>query len=108
MAQKIVTQLIDDLDGTELGDSSGETVRFALDGQAYEIDLSAKNAKAMRTALSRYLDAARRSGPTRQRYRRAQIAPSAAEVRDWARSNGYQVPERGRIPQDVRDAFDRR
>ena len=31
---------------------------------------------------------------------------SAKEIRDWARSNGFKVPDRGRIPADVREAFD--
>jgi len=32
--------------------------------------------------------------------------PSATEIRDWARANGYEVNERGRISQVIRDAFD--
>ena len=35
------------------------------------------------------------------------IGPSAREVRDWARSNGFKVPDRGRIPAEVREAFDK-
>ena len=57
MAQKVQTLLIDDLDGGE----AQTTVRFGLDGTEYEIDLSAKNADALRKALARYVDAARRA-----------------------------------------------
>jgi hypothetical protein len=51
MAQQVQTLLIDDLDGGE----AEETVRFGLDGTEYEIDLSAKNADALRKALAWYI-----------------------------------------------------
>ena len=57
VAQKIQTLFIDDIDG---GEAEG-TVRFGLDGTDYEIDLSAKNATALRKALAKYIDAARRA-----------------------------------------------
>jgi hypothetical protein len=103
MAQKVHITLEDDLDG---GDAS-ETVAFALDGRSYEIDLNAKNAKALREALARYVAAGRRAGGrTAGAKRRTQVGTSAREIRDWARSNGRQVPDRGRIPSDVREAFE--
>src|SRR5437667_3973458 len=58
MAQRTEVILIDDLDGGK-GD---ETVRFGLDGTSYVIDLSKKNAKAIRDALTKYVDAARKEG----------------------------------------------
>jgi hypothetical protein len=104
MAQKVHITLEDDLDG---GDAT-ETVSFALDGRSYEIDLNDKNAKALRDALARYVGAARRSGGSRATAskRRTQVGTSAREIRDWARSNGHKVPDRGRIPSDVREAFE--
>ena len=104
MAQKVHITLEDDLDG---GDAT-ETVSFGLDGRTYEIDLNDKNAKALRDALARYVGAARRSGGGRRTTakRRTQVGTSAREIRDWARSNGHKVPDRGRIPADVRDAFE--
>jgi nucleoid-associated protein Lsr2 len=103
MAQKVHITLEDDLDG---GDAT-ETVTFALDGRTYEIDLNAKNAKALRDALAKYVAAARRSGGRTTKARtRTQVGTSAREIRDWARSNGHQVPDRGRIPSDVREAFE--
>jgi hypothetical protein len=103
MAQKVHITLEDDLTG---GDAV-ETVSFGLDGRTYEIDLNAKNAKALRDALAKYVAAGRRAGGRTSggSKRSTQIGPSAREVRDWARSNGYQVPDRGRIPSDVREAF---
>ena len=103
MAQKVHITLEDDLDG---GDAV-ETVAFGLDGRGYEIDLNAKNAKALRDALTKYVAAGRRAGGrTAAVKRRTQMGTSAREIRDWARSNGHDVPDRGRIPADVRSAFE--
>lgn len=104
MAQKVHITLEDDLDGGE----ASETVSFSLDGRSYEIDLNEHNAQGLRDALARYVAAARRAGsrggsPAK---RRTQVGTSAREIRDWARSNGHQVPDRGRIPSDVREAFE--
>ena len=102
MAQKVHITLEDDLDG---GDAA-ETVAFGLDGRSYEIDLNAKNAKGLREALAKYVAAGRRAGGRSGAKRRTQVGTSAREIRDWARSNGHQVPDRGRIPSDVREAFE--
>lgn len=103
MAQKVHITLEDDLDG---GDAT-ETVTFGLDGKSYEIDLNDKNAGALRNALAKYVAAARRAGGRGTgSKRRTQMGASAREIRDWARSNGHPVPDRGRIPADVREAFE--
>ena len=63
MAQKIQTLFIDDIDG---GEADG-TVRFALDGTEYEIDLSSKHDEELRSALKGYIDHARKvSGSARK------------------------------------------
>jgi hypothetical protein len=107
MAQKKIVTLIDDLDGT----AASETVTFAIDGSSYEIDLSDKNAAALRKALRRYTTAARKAGTQGHTGRRRVTLPSTghsrnAEIRAWAHSNGHTVPARGRIPQWVVAAFD--
>ncbi|WP_193606846.1 histone-like nucleoid-structuring protein Lsr2 [Nocardioides lijunqiniae] len=108
MAQKVNIVLVDDIDGSD----ATETVVFGLDGTSYEIDLNDKNAAGLRDALSPYVGHARKSGSAGGRRSgkksgsAASNGPSAREVRDWARSNGYTVPDRGRIPADVRSAFD--
>jgi Lsr2 len=104
MAQKVHITLEDDLDG---GDAT-ETVSFGLDGRSYEIDLNDKNAGKLRDALAPYVAAGRRNGGSRNSAakRRTQVGTSAREIRDWARSNGRKVPDRGRIPADVREAFE--
>ena len=104
MAQKVNIVLIDDIDGSD----AVETVTFGLDGTSYEIDLNKKNAAALRDALAGYVGNARKvTGSRRGRRPAAALGPSAREVRDWARSNGFKVPDRGRIPADVREAFDK-
>lgn len=70
MAQRTITTLVDDLDGTDLERVSGETIRFGVDGRAYEIDLSDDNAAALRDVLQPYTEAGRRIVSTRKRRRR--------------------------------------
>ncbi|MDL5350894.1 Lsr2 family protein [Microbacterium sp. zg-YB36] len=113
MARRIVHQLVDDLDGTELEAGSGETVLFSLDGIAYEIDLTDDNAQALRDAFVPYVSAARRvsgrstssSGSTARRRRRTG-QHDYGPVREWAKANGYTVSERGRVPAAVLEAYE--
>jgi hypothetical protein len=101
MAQKIQTLFIDDIDGSE----AEGTVLFGLDGTEYEIDLNAGHADALRKALTPYVAAARRSPGTRRPARSAQRAstsgPQSTEVRDWARAQGIDVKDRGRVPAEL-------
>jgi Lsr2 len=106
VAQKIQTLFIDDLDG---GAAEG-TVRFGLDGTEDEIDLNAGHARELRDALAGYVDAARRvSGSARKPARgsrRGQAgAPDTAGVREWARAEGIEVKDRGRVPADLMVKF---
>jgi nucleoid-associated protein Lsr2 len=108
MAQRVHVVLEDDLDGSD----ASQTVTFALDGTSYEIDLNDKNATALRDALSPWVGHARKVSGSRRAGRRSSSSTSsssgnsAREIRDWARSNGHKVPERGRIPAAVREAFE--
>lgn len=107
MAQRIITQLIDDVDGQE----AAETVSFSLDGIAYEIDLSETHAEALRNALAPFMENGRKVSTKSARARsggspRATGKPAAKEVRTWAIENGYEVPERGRLPRQVMQAFE--
>ena len=101
MAQKVQVQLIDDLDGS---DADG-TVRFGLDGTEYEIDLSAGHAQELRGALARYVGAARRQGGGRRPARAGRRAPVSAldptEVREWAKAQGIEVKDRGRVSAEL-------
>ena len=102
VAQKIQTLFIDDIDGTE----AEGTVRFALDGAEYEIDLNAKHAAALRKALARYIDAGRRSTgaarrPARSGRRASASGVNTTEVREWAKAQGIEVKDRGRVPAEL-------
>jgi nucleoid-associated protein Lsr2 len=103
VAQKIQTLFIDDIDGSE----AEGTVRFGLDGAEYEIDLNAKHAEALRKALAKYVDAARRSSgtarrPARSGGRRASATGvNTTEVREWAKAQGIDVKDRGRVPAEL-------
>jgi hypothetical protein len=107
VAQKTLVILEDDIDGGE----ADETVTFALDGTTYEIDLNEKNADALRDAFAPYVGAARKAGRGRvvaARPRRSSSARPAdlTAVREWARANGHQVSDRGRISAQIQDAYD--
>lgn len=107
MVQKVNIVLVDDIDGSP----ADETVTFGLDGTTYEIDLSGAHAAQLRDAFGVYVGHARKvtsSGPRRRAAKASDSGTSAREIRDWARSNGHTVPERGRIPADVRAAFEAR
>jgi hypothetical protein len=106
VAQKIQVLLIDDLDGTE----AEGTVRFGLDGTEYEIDLNAEHAQALRDALARYVSAARRAGGDARRPARAGRRASGSglnptEVREWAKAQGIEVKDRGRVPAELAARF---
>jgi hypothetical protein len=111
MAKKVETivTLTDDLDGSK----ADRTLSFGFDGVSYEIDLSKKNATALEKTLAPYVAAARRlpargrrgnktTGRTSNGARRADLVT----VRQWARSNGYDVSDRGRVPAAVLEAYD--
>jgi len=105
LAQKVNIVLVDDIDGSD----ATETVTFGLDGTSYEIDLNDKHAAKLRDALAGYVGHARKVGTASRRGRRAAAAtggPSPREIREWARSQGMDVPDRGRVSADVRSAYD--
>src|ERR1700722_17599383 len=98
VAQKITTLFIDDIDG---GPAEG-TVRFSLDGTEYEIDLNAKHSEELRSALGKYATHARKvGGAARRGGRGAASAQNTTEIRNWARENGIDIKDRGRVPADV-------
>ncbi|PRB17258.1 Lsr2 family protein [Microbacterium sp. MYb62] len=110
MAQRHIVELIDDLDQTPI-DGAGGSHTFALDGREYEIDLSEANADRLRGALAPFIGAGRRVGsskiasasaPTRGR---ARSRNETDAIRVWARRNGYEVSDRGRIAESVLNAY---
>lgn len=116
MAQKVNVQLVDDVDGSV----AESTVEFGLDGVSYAIDLSAENAADLRDSLASYLSHARRTGGRKRRGSKSgknAAAVSAAPtntadrqrnqaIREWAREQGMQVSDRGRIPAEIVGAYE--
>ena len=105
MAQKVNIILVDDLDGG----SADENVKFGLDGVNYEIDLSASNAAELRSSLERFVAAARKSSGGARAVRTKAAASGrshdSAQIRQWARENGYTVNSRGRIQAEIQEAY---
>ncbi|MBM6406036.1 Lsr2 family protein [Phycicoccus sp. CSK15P-2] len=106
MAKKVQVLLVDDVDKESPAD---ETVTFALDGVSYEIDLTNDNAAKLRDALAMWIGHAERTGGRRSTGRvpgRGQRRNVSA-IREWARENGYDVSERGRISTEVQEAYEK-
>lgn len=107
MAQKIVVSIEDDLDGSQ----ADETIRFALDGVSYEIDLKAEHARQMRDSLSAFVGAARTVRNVKGQHQKSRRAegdkqgPSPSAVREWAKSQGMKVSNYGRISQSMIEAY---
>ena len=101
MAQKVHIVLIDDIDQTD----AEETVTFGLDGKEYAIDLNGKNARSLRDALAPYVAHARPVSGRRRTASKAAGGAAPSEIRAWARENGFDVPERGRVAAEVREAY---
>jgi nucleoid-associated protein Lsr2 len=110
MAQVTTVRLVDDLDGTE----ADESISFALDGVALEIDLSNDNAEKLRDIFAPYIAAARRGDGQRarrpQRMSTASTAPRAdtGPIREEAAANGFTVSARGRISAEFMEAYTNR
>jgi hypothetical protein len=111
MAQKVQVLLVDDIDGG----AADETVTFALDGVSYEIDLTTEHATELRDALGTWVGHARkvggrstsgRGGSSSGGASRPRRSSDAGAVRTWAKENGYEVSERGRISAEIREAYE--
>ena len=111
MAEKIVVRWVDDLTGEEVPDTDIQTVRFGLDGAEYEIDLGPENAERLRSTLAEFAAAARKAQSRRRsRTARTQTEPvprsaDSTGARAWLKAHGYEVADRGRIPQDLLDVW---
>jgi len=113
MAQRVQITLVCDLHGDET--AATETVEFGLDGSTYEVDLCEQHAGEFRDRLAGFVGVARRLGGrgalspsgrgSRRRRNRGPGSGEAAQIRDWARSQGIAVPERGRIPADLAQRY---
>ncbi|MGO4956714.1 histone-like nucleoid-structuring protein Lsr2 [Luteococcus sp. Sow4_B9] len=102
MAQRVHIVLEDDVDGSE----AVETVSFALDGVSYEIDLSEENASKLRDQMAMWTGHARRVGGRRSAGKKPK-GSAANDIRAWALERGMQVSARGRVPAEIREAYEK-
>lgn len=101
----VTTLYADDLTGEEVPEDSIRSIQFTMGGVVYEIDLGPKSVEKFDKAMAPWIAAARRVGGKKSTAARKGATP-AAEVRAWAQSNGITVPERGRIPETVREQYE--
>ena len=111
MAQKVITEFIDDIDGSP----AERTFTFAVDGTNYEIDLSTENIAEFKSAIGGFIESARKvkGGSSDARRTRSigadggrQSREQTQAVREWARQHGHNISNRGRIPSSIQQAFD--
>lgn len=106
MARQVQVLLVDDIDQS----AADRNVAFSIDGEHYEIDLSKSNIDKLHAALEPFIQAGRKAKGTRSRGRGATRAAGSvgksAEVREWARSRGMQVSERGRVSKEIMEAYE--
>ena len=109
VAQRVQTILVDDLDGTELGDE-GQTIRFGWLGSEYTIDLSQANVDKFAAAITPYVNAGQRVGGRRTSTSSKASAGGSSQVdtkavRKWAGANGIELSSRGRVPAEVIEKY---
>ena len=101
MATKVLTTLQDDIDGS----AAVETIRFALNGVEWEIDLSERNANRLRNSLSDFIAHGRKVGGKPERNATSSREFEPKDVRQWAEANGIEVNSRGRIPAEIVERY---
>lgn len=120
MARTIQVVMTCDVDETD-DVTDLRTVRFALGGHDYEIDLCTEHLEELEAAFQPYVSLGRKAAnngkggrPTPKRGSRRAAPDSSGqggsraklgEVRTWARAQGYEIGERGRISEAIQQAF---
>jgi hypothetical protein len=112
MGKRVIELLVSDLSGEELEAGEGETIDFSYRGKDYTIDLTEEEADRFDVAIQPFVDAATALGGGSSSRRRSRSRSSSGMTRDelqniraWARANGHQISDRGRIKSDVIDAY---
>lgn len=103
MARETIINLIDDIDGTK----ADVTIKYAFDGNNYEVDLTDDHAEDFREHMQEWLDRSRRIGQANNSAR-AGVNSETGKIREWAREQGIDVPQRGRLSDEIRKAWENR
>ncbi len=106
MAKKVttVTELTDDIDGGP----AARTLSFGWSGTSYEIDLNDENAASFTETMESWVQYARKISAGGRAPRAAVKTKSEidlAAVREWAKSQGIKVAERGRVAAGVVEQY---
>lgn len=101
MARKTQVILVDDVDGS----AGTTTVEFGLDGITYEIDLNDDNAARLRADLGAWIEKGRRTGGRARRGTATSTSSETKRIREWAREQGYEISDRGRVSAEIRAAY---
>lgn len=105
MAKEVIHVITDDIDGSQ----DAETITFSYQGTDYEIDLAHENEIRLNNALSEFIEHARKVGRSKSaKPSKAGKRTDLDDIREWARKTGHKVSDRGRIAQDIMDAYDNR
>ncbi|MBB5110049.1 histone-like nucleoid-structuring protein Lsr2 [Streptomyces spectabilis] len=107
MAQKTIVITTDDLTGET--SEEAQTHKFSLNGVAYEIDLTPENYDKLDAALRPFIENGRKTGRVKAEAKVRSVStkgPKAEDMRAWARENGFEVNDRGRVPAAIREAFE--
>jgi hypothetical protein len=116
VAKQVVTELVDDIDGSPIDDGAGESIEFSVSGVDYVIDLKTKNANEFHRKLDYYIDHATRTGGRKRKTAPVSVAAPASPatkrdpaqtraIRQWAADEGYEINDRGRIPAEIEEAY---
>ena len=108
-----ISTVADDFDGS----TPAETSYFISGGKRYAVDLNEDRTKKLEELLKRheeelseYVNAGRELGSisaqsSQPARRRSTANPDTAKIREWAQANGYEVADRGRIAQEIQEAY---
>ncbi|MEP7023550.1 MAG: Lsr2 family protein [Actinomycetota bacterium] len=98
MAKTLNVIMTDDIDGS----AGAGLVVFGYQNSSYEIDLSPQNKAQFAEDLSPFISAARRtSRGSARRPRTAADRLDRAAIRAWAREQGINISDRGRISTQI-------
>jgi len=103
MAQRTIVTMVDDL----TGDEATETRSVIYEGKTFSVDLTEEHAKEFDAFVGKYAEAGRRSVPIGrpERVHTPQARRDLSAIREWLRAAGHDVSDRGRISEELMQAW---
>ncbi|WP_258234008.1 histone-like nucleoid-structuring protein Lsr2 [Brevibacterium oceani] len=88
------------------GEMDAATVTFGLGGTWYEIDLTDEEQKELQKRFTDYLKAGRKAqAKPSNRFVPDTTPEEREEIRAWAKENGYELADYGKIPNKIYKAY---